>query len=116
MGTHKAGGITVLALTLGRIAWRLGHTTPPLPGELAGWERTIARGIRWVFYELLLIMPLTGWAMVSARTKPRTIAWLGLFEVTFLPVPKQIAGTPPGVPATTGPGVVGVGVLHTAGA
>src|SRR3546814_18981876 len=43
MGTHKAVGITVLALTLGRIAWRLGHTPPPLPGALRTEERRVGK-------------------------------------------------------------------------
>lgn len=31
MGLHKATGITILILSLARIAWRVGHKPPPLP-------------------------------------------------------------------------------------
>ena len=31
MGDHKAFGILILVLTLGRLLWRLGHPVPPLP-------------------------------------------------------------------------------------
>ncbi len=116
MGTHKAVGITVLALTLGRIAWRLGHTPPPLPRELAGWERAIAKTVRRVFYALLLIMPLTGWAMVSASKTPRPIVWFGLFDVPFLPVTKPIAGTAHELHEILGLLFAGLVLLHIAGA
>ena len=84
MGTHKAVGVTVLVLTLGRIAWRLAHRPPPLPAHLAAWETAAARLVRGLFYALLLIMPLSGWVMVSTSTHPRPFTWFGLFEVPFL--------------------------------
>src|SRR3546814_12745307 len=30
MGVHKAIGVTILVLTIVRIAWRIGHKAPPL--------------------------------------------------------------------------------------
>ena len=63
---HKSIGITVLLLTLLRIGWRLGHRPPPLPDHMATWERWAARGTHYLFYFLMLGMPLSGWAMVSA--------------------------------------------------
>ena len=35
---HKALGITVLVLTIGRLLWRWTHPVPPLPSDLAGWH------------------------------------------------------------------------------
>jgi cytochrome b561 len=63
---HKSIGITVLLLTLLRIAWRIGHRPPPLPDHMARWERWAARGTHYLFYLLMLAMPLSGWAMVSS--------------------------------------------------
>lgn len=63
---HKSIGITVLLLTLVRIGWRLANTPPPLPDHMARWERWAAKGTHYVFYFLMLAMPLSGWAMVSA--------------------------------------------------
>ena len=34
---HKSVGITVLALTLVRIGWRLAHRPPPLPPTMPLW-------------------------------------------------------------------------------
>jgi cytochrome b561 len=63
---HKSIGITVLLLTVLRIGWRIGHRPPPLPGHMAPWERWAARATHYLFYFLMLAMPLSGWAMVSA--------------------------------------------------
>jgi cytochrome b561/polyisoprenoid-binding protein YceI len=60
---HKSIGITILLLTLARIAWRLTHRPPPLVAH--GWEAGLARFIHTLFYILLLALPLTGWLMVS---------------------------------------------------
>jgi cytochrome b561 len=66
LALHKSIGITVLLLTLVRIAWRLANRPPPLPAHMARWERWAAKGTHLVFYGLMLALPLSGWAMVSA--------------------------------------------------
>ena len=63
---HKSIGITVLLLTLIRIGWRLVNAPPPLPETMRPWEKLAARANHAVFYLLMLAMPLSGWAMVSA--------------------------------------------------
>jgi len=63
---HKSIGITVLLLTLIRIGWRLTHAAPALPAHMPTWERWAARATHFVFYLLMLGLPLSGWAMVSA--------------------------------------------------
>jgi len=63
---HKSIGITVLLLSLARLAWRLLNPPPPEPATLAAWERRLAAVVHWAFYGVMIGMPLTGWAMVSA--------------------------------------------------
>ena len=91
---HKSIGLTVLVLTLGRLAWRLMHRPPVLASNVAPWERMTARVLHWGFYALLVIMPLTGWAMASFSKSgaPKPISWFFLFDVPHLPVTKGVAG------------------------
>ena len=63
---HKSFGLSILFLSLLRLAWRLTHRPPPLPDGMAGWEKTGARLSHVGFYVLMIMVPLGGWAVVSA--------------------------------------------------
>jgi cytochrome b561 len=89
MGLHISSGITILALSLLRLAWRLGHRPPPLPAGMTGWQVGLAHGTHWAFYALMILLPLTGWAIVS--TGPFPISWLGLATVPKLAISKDDA-------------------------
>lgn len=84
MSVHKATGLTILALTFARLAWRLGHRPPPFDPVMKAWEVAVARSVHWLFYLLLVAMPLTGWMIVS--TRGRATSWFGLFDIAPLPV------------------------------
>ncbi|CAN5153005.1 YceI family protein [soil metagenome] len=62
---HKSVGLTILALSLGRLGWRLLNPPPPMPPGLARWERLLAKATHVAFYGVMIGMPLTGWIMVS---------------------------------------------------
>ncbi|MEH3041645.1 MAG: cytochrome b [Sphingomonas paucimobilis] len=115
MSAHKAIGITVLVLTLGRIGWRLGHAPPPLPPQVSGWERIVAKAAHWLFYLMLIVLPLSGWAMVSgARRNP--LDWFGLFPIPYLPIPPSLAHLGHDVHALVGFAMLGLVALHVAAA
>lgn len=82
---HKSIGLTVLALSLARLAWRLGHCPPPLPSEVPEWQRRLAHGVHWGLYGLMVAMPLTGWVFTSASVTPRPTTF-GFFTVPPLPI------------------------------
>ena len=63
---HKSVGITILLLTLIRIAWRLTHRPPPYPPTLRPLDIALARTVHVAFYLLLLGLPLSGWLIVSS--------------------------------------------------
>lgn len=92
IGFHKALGISVIALTLVRIGWRLGHRPPPLPAHMTPLERGLARATHIGFYGLLLVLPLTGWAMTSAYRPGQPVDMFGLFGMPALPVPPALKG------------------------
>lgn len=86
MPIHKSIGLLVLALSLWRLVWRLTHPAPQLPATMPGWERSAARGLHWLFYALLIVMPLTGWIFSSAGKYP--LNFFFLFDVPKFAVEK----------------------------
>lgn len=65
-GIHISAGITVLALTMVRLVWRLMHKHPADP-DSKPWERYLAGTVHFLFYCLMIGLPLSGWALVSAN-------------------------------------------------
>jgi cytochrome b561 len=84
MNVHKATGFTILLLTLVRLGWRLGHRPPAFDAVLKRWEVGLARLIHGLFYLLLVLLPLSGWILVS--TSGRVTSFFGLFGIGPLPV------------------------------
>jgi cytochrome b561/polyisoprenoid-binding protein YceI len=62
---HKTVGLTILALTLARIIWRLANPAPALPDGMSRIERFAASITHLGFYAFLIAVPLSGWAMAS---------------------------------------------------
>jgi len=62
---HKWIGVTVLALAVPRLAWRLTHPPPPLPA-MPRWQRLGAAGTHFLLYVLMLAQPLVGWIYSNA--------------------------------------------------
>ena len=85
MWVHKATGITILGLSIARLLWRLGHRPPPFDAVLRPWEALLARTTHWLFYVLMIAMPLSGWMLSSSAGRPTD--FFGLFEIGTLPVP-----------------------------
>ncbi len=87
MGLHKALGITILALTVIRILWRLGHRPPSLPAATPAWQRPLSKLVHFLFYMLLILLPLSGWVWMSAADRP--IDFFGLFTVPTIVAPNE---------------------------
>jgi cytochrome b561 len=83
---HKSLGLTILALTVIRIAWRLVHPPPPLAPDFIGWRRRAAQLVHAALYGIMLGLPLTGWAMVSASPWGLPTIVFDLFEWPHIPV------------------------------
>lgn len=88
---HKSIGLTVLALSIIRIGWRLTNPQPPLPTHMPTWEKRTARVTHFLFYVVMLALPLTGWLYVSAGWSVHTdhplvvpTRYFGLFHVPDL--------------------------------
>jgi cytochrome b561 len=77
---HKFFGITILILSVARLTWRLAVPAPKLPDYVTGWEKWLAQAVHVLFYVVMLGMPLSGWAMVSASPL------IKIFPIKFLPI------------------------------
>jgi cytochrome b561 len=84
---HKSVGLSILVLSIARLAWRLAHPAPPPPLQMKAWERRAARVTHRLLYALTIGVPLLGWATVSAASLDVPTMWFGLFEwphISFL--------------------------------
>jgi cytochrome b561 len=84
---HKSIGLTILILSAARLLWRVASPAPPLPAHSPRWERIGARTVHALFYVLMIVVPLMGWATVSSAPLAVPTLWFGLFEwphVAFL--------------------------------
>lgn len=115
---HKTIGIAILALSLARLGWRLGHPVPPLPDRMKTWEKGLARFTHVAFYVLMIAMPIGGYVAASAFTANFPILLFDAIELPKLPVPQtsdfqSLAGS---VHGAGGWVIFAVLFLHVAGA
>jgi cytochrome b561 len=73
LAIHRPLGVVILAFAVVRLANRLTHRPPPFLATMSRAERRIATWSEYLLYALLLIQPLTGWAMLSAARFPITL-------------------------------------------
>ena len=81
---HLAIGPTILLLMLLRLAWRLTHHTPAPPSDLPRSLQLVSRGTHWLFYAILIVLPVLGWVAASGYGAPVTL-------LRLVPLPALIA-------------------------
>lgn len=91
---HKWAGVTILALSLLRLLWRLTHRPPPysarVQASMPGWQQRASKISHLSMYLLFFAVPLLGWAYSSAAGLP--IVWFGVLPLPdFVPVDKEFA-------------------------
>jgi cytochrome b561 len=85
---HKSLGLTVLALVLVRIGWRLYAGAPVPVAGTPRWQARLASLTHGAIYALILAMPLSGWLYDSASGL-RPLRWFGLAEVPKISPPSE---------------------------
>jgi cytochrome b561 len=92
LARHKSVGITILLLAALRLLWRWANPVPLLPETLRPYERRLANFTHAALYALLFAMPISGWAMSSARGFP--VSWWGLVQLPdFVPASRSLYDT-----------------------
>jgi len=66
MTFHISFGITILALMVLRLFWRITNPVAPA-GSLPAWQRLISEAVHWLLYALVLATTMTGWIFASER-------------------------------------------------
>ena len=79
---HKWFGVTVFLLVWLRLAWRLTHRPPALPATLSAPLQRLAHAGHGLLYVLMIVIPLSGWLMSSA--KGVQTVWFGLVPLPDL--------------------------------
>lgn len=89
---HKSIGFTLLGLLAIRVGWRAGHPPPALPVDMPPVERAAARLVHLLLYLLMLVLPLTGWALVSVSMLAIPTMPFNLFVMPNLPLGMSESG------------------------
>lgn len=89
LAQHKSVGITILGLVLLRLVWRWLNVVPAEPSAVPTWQRLGARISHVALYILLLVTPVVGWLMSSARNFP--VSWFGLVTLPDFIAPSKPA-------------------------
>jgi cytochrome b561 len=80
MTFHISFGITILALIVLRLFWRITHPVAP-ESSLPAWQQLISEAVHWLLYALVFATTVTGWLFASHR------GWSSsLFFATPLPM------------------------------
>lgn len=87
LAQHKSFGLTIFMLAVLRLLWRLTNPVPRLPSTTPAWQRIAAHVSHIALYGLILVTPLFGWMMSSARNFP--VSWFGLFTFPDLVQPDR---------------------------
>jgi cytochrome b561 len=77
---HKSIGLTVLMLSIVRLAWRLVNPVPALPLGMNPALRVAARISHVLLYVFIIAVPLSGWLWASASPKGLPTVFFGLFQ------------------------------------
>ncbi|WP_419870468.1 cytochrome b [Chryseobacterium sp. CT-SW4] len=70
LSLHIPLGIAILLLVIVRLVNRFMNPVPQLPDSMPTWQKHMADALHWVFYGMMVALPLTGWAQLSAGGFP----------------------------------------------
>jgi cytochrome b561 len=79
---HKWAGVSVFVLVWLRLFWRLTHRPPAFAASLSATQQTLAHLGHLALYLLMVVIPLSGWLMSSA--KGVQTVWFGVLPLPDL--------------------------------
>lgn len=79
---HKSLGLTVLALIVLRVLWRITHTPPAALSTYKAIEKKVATATHHSLYLLMLAVPVTG--LIMAINSKYGVKWFGIDVIAGL--------------------------------
>jgi cytochrome b561 len=76
---HRSLGLSILALVLFRVGWRLRRRPPPLPPGFPAIEAAAAYADHALLYAILLLMPLSGY--INAAAAGHFVSFFGVVRI-----------------------------------
>lgn len=83
---HFSIGVLILAVMAARLVHRMMYPVPLEASQAPAWERFVALLTHRLFYLILLVGPLLGWASASAHRL--TVSLFGLITLPAIAAPK----------------------------
>jgi len=83
---HAHLGLLILVVTIARMIWRLMVPGPVNDADKPGWQSNAAHATHLAFYAALLILPVSGWAMMSATAPDQQLRLAGVLPWPQLPL------------------------------
>lgn len=112
---HKSVGISILLLSLARLAVRL-FASRPRASDGPAWTRALASTVHWLFYLVMILGPITGWLLVStARVQVPTLLY-GVVRWPHLPVGRSWHEPAESIHGAMAWLAIGLFLLHIVGA
>lgn len=82
LALHKTFGMLVLFLALARIGWFFASRPPDLTSALPRGQRLAAHGLQRLLLLAMLVLPVTGYLVVTSSDAP--VDMFGLFQIPVL--------------------------------
>lgn len=78
---HASAGITLIAVMLVRLVWRLFNRTPMMPAVTPDWEKRVAHLAHAGLYAVTFVAALTGWLATGGIEPPLRSQLFWLLDV-----------------------------------
>lgn len=85
---HKWIGVTVFALAVIRLLWRLTHRAPPLPDTTTAFQKAAAHAVHGLLYLLMLAIPISGYFYSSSAGIQ--VVYLGIVPLPTIIGPDKV--------------------------
>ena len=115
-GWHKLIGFTVLLVTILRFCLKLNSKTPPYPNNISPFLVKVASIVHYMLYGLLFVVPMLGWAGVTAYPALITVGGYSLPAMPGIPKSELIAKQIFQIHGLLAMTLIAVALLHIAAA